>query len=181
MKNKTVVNRYARALLGLGLADGQYDLYGRELGELADALASLGEEAKALVSPGYPSGIRRRMLDLLLSLADLSPLTANFVRLLMDKGHLERLGEMAVAYNALVDAEKGLIRARLTSASHLSEAEIEAVRTSLSRFSGRRVELTFDQDPGLIGGVVARLGDLVIDGSVRAQLGRLAANLDHLH
>ena len=180
MKNQTLVNRYARALLGLGLADGQYEGYGRELKELAEALASLGEEAKALVSPGYPSGVRARMLDLILARAALSPMVTNFIQLLMDKGHLARLGEMAATYNALVDAEKGLVRARLTSASSLSELEIEAVRTSLSRFSGRQVELTVDQDPGLIGGVVARLDDLIIDGSVRTQLGRLAVSLAHL-
>jgi F-type H+-transporting ATPase subunit delta len=180
MKNQTIVNRYARALLSLGLADDQYDRYGLELKELAGALADLGEEAKALVSPGYPAGIRRKILDLILARAALSPLVANFVQLLMDKGHLGRLGEMAATYNALADVEKGLVRARLTSASPLSTAEIEAVKTSLSRFSGRQVELTADQDPGLIGGVVVRLGDLIIDGSVRTQLGRMAASLDRL-
>jgi F-type H+-transporting ATPase subunit delta len=181
MKNQTVVNRYARALLSLGLDDGQYDRYGLELKGLAEALDTLGEEAKVLISPSYPAGVRRRMLDLILSRAALSPLVANFVQLLMDKGHLGRLGEVAVTYNALADAEKGLIRARLTSAAPLNETEINAVKTSLSRFSGRQVELTVDQDPGLIGGVVARLGDLVIDGSIRTQLGRLAAGLDRLN
>jgi F-type H+-transporting ATPase subunit delta len=181
MKNQTVVNRYARALLGLGLADGEYGRYGLELQGLAESLAALGAEAEALVSPCYPAGIRRKMLDLILARAALSPMVTNFVRLLMDKDHLERLGEVAVTYNALADAEKGLLRARLTSASPLNEAEIEAVKTSLSRFSGRRVELTVDQDPGLIGGMVARLGDLVIDGSVRTQLGRLSASLESLN
>jgi len=181
MKNQTVVNRYARALLGLGLADRQYDRYGLELKELAGALAALGEEAKALVSPSYPAGVRRKMLESILARAALSPLVTNFVQLLMDKGHLGRLGEVAATYNALADVEKGLIRAKLTSASPLNEAVIEAVKTSLSRFSGRQVELTVDQDPGLIGGVVARLGDLIIDGSVRTQLGRLASSLEKLN
>ena len=181
MKNQTLVNRYARALLGLGLDDGQYERYGLELKELAGALAALGEEAKVLISPTYPAGLRRKMLETILARAALSPLVTNFVHLLMDKGHLGYLGEMSATYNALADAEKGLIRARLTSASPLNEAEIEAVKTSLSRFSGRRVELTVDQDPGLIGGMVARLGDLVIDGSLRTQLGRLAAGLESLN
>ena len=180
MKNQTVVNRYARALLNLGLADGQYDRYGQELKGLAEALTAVGEEAKTLISPSYPAGVRWKMLDLILDRAALPPLVSNFVRLLMDKGHLGRLGEMAVTYNALADVEKGLIRARLTSAFSLSETEIEEIKTSLSHFSGRQVVLTVEQDPGLIGGVVARLGDLVIDGSVRTQLGRLAASLDRL-
>jgi F-type H+-transporting ATPase subunit delta len=181
MKNQTVVNRYARALLSLGLADGHYDRYGLELKELAEALSSLGEEAKALVAPSFPAGVRRKMLELILAKAALSPMVTNFVQLLMDKGHLGRLGEMAVTYNALADAERGLLRARLTSAFPLNEMEIEAVKTSLSRFSNRKVELTVDQDPDLIGGVVARMGDLIIDGSVRTQLSRLAASLESLN
>jgi len=180
MKNQTLVNRYARALLSLGLDDGQYDRYGLELKELAEALKALGEEADILISPSYPNGVRRRMLEMILAKAALSPPVANFVQLLMDKGHLGRLDEISATYTALADAEKGLVRARLTSAYPLNEAEIKAVQTSLSRFSGRQVELTATQDPSLIGGVVARLGDLVIDGSVRTQLGRLAASLDRL-
>jgi len=181
MKDKTIVNRYARALLSLGLADGQYDRYGRELQELAGALAGLGEEAEILVSLAYPAGIRQKILALILARAAVSPIVANFVQLLLDKSHLNRLSEVAVVYNALVDAEKGLVRAALTSASPLSAAEIEAVRTSLSRFSGRQVELTVDQEPDLIGGVVVRLGELIIDGSVRTQLGRMAARLERLN
>jgi len=99
---------------------------------------------------------------------------------LLDKGHLGRLAEVAATYNALVDAEKGLLRAGLTSAAPLSGAEIEAVKASLSLFSGRQVELTADQEPDLIGGVVVRLGDLIIDGSIRTQLGRMAARLEKL-
>jgi len=180
MKNQTIVNRYARALLSLGLADGQYDRYGLELKELAGALAELGEEAEILVSPGYPAGLRRKILELILARAAVSPLVANFVQLLQDKEHLGRLGDVTAAYNALVDAEKGLVRAGLTSAAPLSEAEIEAVKASLGRFSGRQVELTASQEPALIGGVVVRLGDLIIDGSVRTQLGRMAARLERL-
>jgi len=180
MKNQAIVNRYARALLSLGLADGQYERYGQELKELAGALAGLGEEAEILVSLAYPAGIRRSILERILARAAVSPLVANFVLLLQDKEHLGRLGEVTAAYNALVDAEKGLVRAVLTSASPLSAAEMEALKTSLSRFSGRQVELTARQEPGLIGGVVVRLGELIIDGSVRTQLGRLAASLERL-
>ncbi|MDR3037823.1 MAG: ATP synthase F1 subunit delta [Candidatus Adiutrix sp.] len=180
MKNQTVINRYARALLSLGLDDGQYGRYGEELESLAEALAALGEEAKTLTSPLYPAGVRRRMLDQILTRAALSPLVTNFVGLLLDKGHLGELNGIAATYNSLVDAEKGLIRARLTSAAPLEEAEIKAVQAALSKFSGRRVELSLDQDPGLIGGVVARLGDLTIDGSLRTQITKLAERLDRL-
>jgi len=180
MKNQTVFNRYARALLSLGLADGQFARYGQDLEGLAGALTALGEETKALFSPIYPAGVRRGMLEGILARAALSPLAANFVRLLLDNGHLENLAEIVATYGRLVDAEKGLIRARVTCASPLNQAEIDAIKAALGKFSGRQVELAVDQDAELIGGVVARLGDLTIDGSVRTQLAKLAEGLDRL-
>ncbi|GHV56709.1 ATP synthase subunit delta [Deltaproteobacteria bacterium] len=180
MKNQTVINRYAHALLNLGLDDGQYVRYGEELQGLASALAALGEEAKTLTSPTYPAAVRRRMLDQILARAALSPLVTNFIGLLLDKGHLSELSGIAATYSNLADAERGLVRGRLTSAAPLGAAEIEAVQAALGKFSGRRVELSVDRDPGLIGGVVARLGDLTIDGSLRTQISKLAERLDRL-
>lgn len=180
MKNYTVVKRYAQALLDLGRADGQYEQYGRELTQLSAALAGAGEAARALISPVFPEGVRRKMLLAVLQRAALSPLVNNFVRLLLDKGHLGELADIAEAYNRMADAEKGVIQAQVTSAGPLSAAELAAIREALNRFAKRQVELTVNQDPAIIGGLVARLGDLTIDGSVRTQINKLSGLLDAL-
>jgi F-type H+-transporting ATPase subunit delta len=181
MKNQTVINRYAHALLNIGLDDGRYVEYGLELRGLAEVLSALGEETRALTSPSYPEGVRQKMLDLILDKAALSPIVSNFINLLMDKDHLGELGEIAIAYNDLADAEKGLVRARVTSAAPLPGSVLKSLQTVLSQFAGRQVELALDHDPALIGGLVAQMGDLTIDGSVRTQLEKLTARLTTLY
>lgn len=180
MKNHTVIARYAQALMELGKADGKYEQYGRELKILAGAFADLGEAVRPLTSPAFPEGVRQQMLDAILAKAAFSPLVANFVHLLMDKGRLGELVDIAEKYNQLADEEKGVVQATVTTAKPLNAKEIEAIGQSLNKFAGRRVEISVTEDPGIIGGVVARLGDLTIDGSVRTQLNKLAEKLDNL-
>lgn len=180
MKNQTVIKRYARALLALGQADGQFAQYGRELTSLVGALAESGDAAKALVSPALPEGVRRKMLLAILEKAALSPMVGNFLQLLLDKKRLTDLPDIAETYNHLADSANGIVRARVTSALPLTAEDLTAIGDALGRFTSAKVELTADQDPSLIGGLVAQLGDLTIDGSVRTQIHKLSGLLDTL-
>jgi F-type H+-transporting ATPase subunit delta len=180
MKNNTVIKRYAQALLDLGKADGKYAQYGQELKSLAEAISGLGDEARPLTSPAFPEGVRRAMLKAVVARAGLSPLVSNFVYLLMDKDRLGELVDIAAKYNQLADEERGVVQATITTAQALAAKDIEAINRSLSTFAGRAVELAVELDPSIIGGVVARLGDLTIDGSVRTQINKLAEKLDNL-
>ncbi len=174
MKNQTLSKRYARALMELGKQDGQYLQYGQELTSLAGALCDAGIEAKAITSPAYPEGIRRKMLTAVLTKAQPSALVNNFVQLLMDKGRLGDLAAISEAYNTLADDEQGVVRAKITSAAPLAEADVTAICDSLFKFANRKVEVTVDHDASLIGGLIAQVGDLTIDGSVRTQLNKMS-------
>lgn len=180
MKNQTVVKRYARALLEIGVADGQYAKYGQELQDLTASIAGAGELAKFLTSPVFPDGVRRKAMKAILDKAALSPMVNNFVNLLMDKGRLTELGDISAAYKLLANEVMGVIPATIVSARPLSANEIEAITASLRKFAERKVELTVTEDPGIIGGLIAKMGDLTIDGSVRTQLSKLAERLDNL-
>lgn len=180
MKNHTVVKRYARALLELGVADGQFGKYELELQELTQAIKATGETAKILTSPAFPAGVRRKALNAILDKASLSPMVNNFVNLLMDKGRLGDLEDISAAYKSLANEVQGIVPATIISASPLSAAEIDAIGASLRKFADRKVDLTVAEDPSIIGGIIARMGDLTIDGSVRTQLARLAERLDNI-
>lgn len=180
MKNHTVASRYARALLSLGLADGKYVVYGQELRQLTEALDQTGETARALTSPAFSREIKKKMLDEILNKASLSPLVGNFINLLQDKGRLADLDAIAETYTALANAEEGIVTATVTSALPLDNAEIASITEALNNFSGKKVVLKVKEDPSVIGGIKAQLGDLVIDGTVRTQLARLAGRLDSL-
>ncbi len=179
MKNSMVVKRYARALLLLGLEDGKFSDYGRDLEEFSQALGGTGEEGRALLSPFFPKEARREMLNRVLDRAGLGALPSNFIKLLMDNDRLGDLADIAEVYKKMVDEHNGVVQATLTAAVDLEDSRIEAIKGALSKFAGRRVELTVTRDSSIIGGLIARMGDLTIDGSVRTQMNNLARLWDN--
>jgi F-type H+-transporting ATPase subunit delta len=100
-----------------------------------------------------------------------------FALLLLDRGRIALLASLARAYRELADAHAGRVRAVVTSAAPLSPADLERVRRSLERRTKKTVMLEAQVDPSLIGGLVAQVGDLVLDGSVRTQLSTLRDKL----
>lgn len=178
MKNSAIVKRYARALMMLGLEDGKAADYGRDLAEFSQSLAGAGDASRALTSPFFPKAARQAMLSRVLEKAQLNPLTSNFVKLLMDNDRLGDLADIAEAYKNMEDVHNGVIRAALTAASDLDDGQIAAIREALGKFAGRRVELNVRKDPSIIGGLIAKMGDLSIDGSVRTQINKLARALE---
>ena len=100
-----------------------------------------------------------------------------FLLLLFEKGRIGFLASINEFYQALADELKGVARASLTSATELGDETIEKIRAALSKRTGRDIILEVEQDPGLIGGIVTRIGDLVLDGSIKTQLLNLKESL----
>jgi F-type H+-transporting ATPase subunit delta len=94
----------------------------------------------------------------------------SFLLLLFEKGRVGFLSNINDFYQKLADELKGVARASLVSAKELSSETVEKIRASLSKKTGKDIILEIDQDPSLIGGIVTRIGDLVLDGSVKTQL-----------
>ena len=90
--------------------------------------------------------------------------------LLFDKGRSTFISNINEFYQNFVDELKGVARASLISATELTSETIEKIRKSLSKKTGKDIVLEVEQDPGLIGGIVTRIGDLVLDGSIKTQL-----------
>jgi len=101
----------------------------------------------------------------------------NFVRLLAENDRLTLLPDIAALYEVMRAEAEGKVEATVVSARAVSDEQKSAIAQSLTKRLGREVELVCEVDEGLIGGAVIRAGDLVIDGSVRGRLERMAANL----
>jgi F-type H+-transporting ATPase subunit delta len=125
---------------------------------------------EALVNPLYDVGGRKNMLKTIIDKADLSTAMQSFLLLLFDKGRIGFLGNINEFYQKLADELKGVARATLVSATELSPETVDKIKASLSEKTGKDVLLEVEQDPGLIGGIVTRIGDLVLDGSIKTQL-----------
>ncbi|MCA1987700.1 MAG: F0F1 ATP synthase subunit delta [Desulfarculus sp.] len=177
MTNLIVAKRYARALLELGKEDGKFEQYGREVLEFVGILNQSPELEPALGNPAFAFEGRKNLLDAILAKAGLSPLVNNFFKLLMDRGRIGAVRAINEVYQQFIDEVKGITRAEVVSAAGLNDAEIQRLSATLKEVAGREVKLEVKEDPSLIGGVVARIGDLVLDGSLRTQLESLKDSL----
>jgi F-type H+-transporting ATPase subunit delta len=173
----SVARRYARALFGIGVDAGNYETLGREIDDLAGLLSASSELRNALENPVFKLDEKRAVLEQILPRVTPTAEVRRFILLLLDRRRLVLLPAIARAYRDLADAHAGRVRARVTSAEPLSAAAVEGVRRALAQRTGKQVIVETDVDPELIGGIVARVGDLVLDGSVRTQLADLRTKL----
>ncbi len=169
-KNLAVARRYAKALLLIGKENGQAETYREELDNFSALISGDNALEQVICNPLYDTTSRKRVLQTVVDKLELSGVMRAFLFLLFDKGRIGVVGAINEFYSKLADELKGIARASLVSATELSEGVIEKIRESLSRMTGREVRLEVEQDPSLIGGIVTRIGDLVLDGSVKTQL-----------
>jgi F-type H+-transporting ATPase subunit delta len=170
VKNLTIARRYAKALLIIGKEDGQAETYRDELDVFAKLMAKEKELEQAITNPLYGASGRKKVLETVIGKVGISKILASFLLLLFDKGRFDFLSNINEFYQKLADELKGVLRASLVSASELPSETVEKIRTTLSKRTGKDIILQVKQDPSLIGGIVSRIGDLVLDGSIKSQL-----------
>jgi F-type H+-transporting ATPase subunit delta len=176
-RNLAVARRYAKALLLIGKEDGQAETYRDELARFADAMAQNPELEEAVLNPLYDDAGRKRVLEAAVKKLGLSRTLTAFLSLLFDKGRLDFIHGINEFYQGLADELKGVARASLVSATDLNDDAVEKIRDALSRRTGKVVKLDVQTDPELIGGLVTRIGDMVLDGSIRTQLQNMKETL----
>jgi F-type H+-transporting ATPase subunit delta len=171
--NRKIARRYAKALMNIGQEDGNYDTYCEEL----DAFTAIFEGEKhlreVLRNPTVNVPRRQAIIKEISTRLKLSPVTINFLQLLVDKDRMMYLPDVAALYRELVDKAAGRARVKLATAHDLSQKKIDELTQGLQALVGKQVIMEVATDPSLIGGVVARIGDTVYDGSVKTQLARL--------
>jgi F-type H+-transporting ATPase subunit delta len=177
MASGSISRRYARALFSIGVDRGNFEQLGKELEDVAAMWTGSAELRDALANPIFKASEKRAVLQSLLPRVAPTADVQKFVLLLLERRRLVAVPHIARAYREMADEHTGRVRAHVTSAQPLGAAELERVQKALARRTGKQVILEASVDATLIGGVVARVGDLVLDGSVRTQLGTLRDKL----
>ena len=177
MTNQILAKRYAKALLTLGREDGNYEAYGTELDQFVAFWEDTPEFADAASNPLYAKENRKVIVSEVVDKMGLSPVFKSLLDLMIEKNRLGIISEVRSFYQKLLDELANLSRAKVTSATPLSEEAVESIKASLEKATASSVIVEVVVDPELIGGVVARVGDLVLDGSVRTQLASIKENL----
>ncbi|HEY0778879.1 MAG TPA: ATP synthase F1 subunit delta [Gemmatirosa sp.] len=172
----TVSRNYAETLLALARRAGDVAGWGRMAQEVVDATNADPRLRLFLESPRIAAEHKTEMLAR--ALQDRYPrMFVRFFQTLVVKGRQRLLGEIVAEYQALVDEAQGRVHARVTLATAPSEADEAALAVSLSRVLGKQVVPHVSVDPAILGGVIVRVGDSVMDGSVRRRLATLRRSL----
>jgi F-type H+-transporting ATPase subunit delta len=148
-----------------------------ELQSFAEALKASPELRNALSTPAVPVGRKRAVVAQIANILKLSGITRNFLSVLVDHRRIAVMPEIVQSFELIVDERLGFARAEVSAARELTEAQRGAVSGELERLTGKRLRARFAVDGSLIGGLVARIGSTVYDGSVRGQLQSLERRL----
>jgi F-type H+-transporting ATPase subunit delta len=175
-----VANRYAHALADIVMAPGSALQPADAVAQLA-AIETLVRESLelriALLTPAIPTSRKRAVMGKLLERIGAAPLMRNFVYVVIDHRRIAAIGDIREAFELQLDERLGFVRAEISSAAPLTAPLTAGLESRLAKLTGKNMRLRFEVDPSLVGGVVARIGSTVYDGSVRGELRELGRKL----
>jgi F-type H+-transporting ATPase subunit delta len=173
--NRSTARRYAEAAFEIAERDGTVDAW-LDAFTAAETLLAEPDLTRLLASPAVPAASRHALLAQVAG-DRVTGAPLRLLQLLVARGRIERLPEVAREFRRLYRRREGITQASVTSAAPLTEAEVSALTAQLTAMTGGTVEVTLSVDQALLGGVQVRLGDRLIDGSVRGRLERLRSKL----
>jgi F-type H+-transporting ATPase subunit delta len=162
---------YARSLFEVALEHDKLDLVRDELGMFADALSETHELRIFFFSPYFSTQEKKDGLERAVTGAD--AVVLNFLELLIEKHRMPAIFRIRTRYDALWEEENKLLPVQITSAVELDKSTIKELGDRISEQTGRKVELSSSVEPDILGGIVVRVGNSVLDASVRNRLERL--------
>jgi len=178
MSLRTSANRYAKALFAVALEE-KADL--AKVDQDLDAVVAMMKASPDLAIAAGRSSVtdaaRQSLMEAVSKAMALSAPVTKMLVLLANSGKLGLVQDLAAAYRERLLAHQSVVRAEVTSAATLSPEQTRALEESLSKVTGKKVEISVHVDPDLLGGVVARIGSTVYDGSVKTQLTRMRQEL----
>ena len=162
---------YGRSLFQVALEQGKLDLIREQLAQFADALEGNRELAVFFFSPYFSTKEKRQSLERLLDGAD--PVFLNFLALLIENHRMPVIFRTRHEYERLWDEENKTLPVEITSAIALDEATTESLGRTIGERAGRKVKLATRVDPDILGGIVVRVGNSILDASIRTRLEQL--------
>ena len=177
MISSIISRRYAKALLSIGQEDGKYEEYGHNLQEFVGFCSTNEEFFRVISNQIFSVADRKKVLEVALEKGPCSDVIKNFLRLLIDKNRIRAIKEIADYYSILTDKILNIARANIITARPLKDKALDKLEKALTVLTSKKVKIDMEEDESLIGGLIIKIGGLVLDGSVRAQLEWLRVSL----
>ena len=175
MSQGVIARRYAKALINL--AEKDLENTGKNLTALADVFSNSAELSEVLSDTKVSSQIKQNVLKIILKKIKVSKLVDTFIRYLLAKRRIVLLPNIERAFNLFLQEKLGRIEAGITVAQEISEVTVGKLEKAISRYSGKEVTVNITIDPAIIGGIVTRIGSVVIDGSIHTQLNQIRQSI----
>ena len=162
---------YARSLFEVAQEQGKLDVVREQLGAFSDALSETRDLQVFFFSPYFSTAEKEDGLDRVVSDAD--PVVVNFLKLLIEKHRMPVVFRIRATYDTLWEQENKLLPVQITSAVELDKEIVSQLGDRIAEQTDRKVDISADVDPDIIGGIVVRVGNSVLDASVRNRLEQL--------
>jgi F-type H+-transporting ATPase subunit delta len=178
---QTVARRYATALADVAIERREERQVQSELDQWAAMIESSPQLKEVFANPTIIHDHKRKVLEDLIARSRVRDTTASFLRVLLKNQRLTQLRDIAARFHHVLDDRAGILAGSVTTARPIPEELKQALHETLSAATGRTVRLSFSTDENIIGGMVARIGSTVFDGSVETHLERLADGMAGRH
>lgn len=170
MKNEILAKRYAKALFVVGKEEDALDDFATSLNGFADLFSTTPEVEDGLTNPVYPLDVREQVMAGIVESMGLSQIMTNFCKLLAEKNRSFIIPDVAEVFQTMVDEERNICQGVMITAAEVNADLQEKTKETLEKITGKQVVLSTEVDPDIIGGIITKVGDMVIDGSIRTQL-----------
>jgi F-type H+-transporting ATPase subunit delta len=174
---QTVARRYATALADVAIERREEREVQTELEQWASLLEANPQLKEVFANPTVAYDQKRTVLEELISRSRVRETTGSFLRVLLKNQRLSQLREVVVRFRAVLDERAGVVAANVTTARPIPEELKNTLHETLTAATGQKVQLSFTTDETIIGGLVARIGSTIFDGSVQSHLERLSEGL----
>ena len=172
-----IASRYARALADVLGPQGDFTAASKELDDFAAVWRENAGLRQVLVSPTVPTEQKRSILDTVILKLGLSVTAGNFLRVLLVNYRMAMLEEVLLAFQKAAYERLGIVEVQVLYAQELTSEEKESLRGKFAELTGKKVEMKFRREEKLLGGVQARVGSTIYDGSAQGYLERLHGQL----
>jgi F-type H+-transporting ATPase subunit delta len=174
---QTIARRYATALADVAIDRNEEREVQRELDQWASMIEAHPQLKEVFDNPTIVYDHKRKVVEDLIARTRVRETTASFLRVLLRDQRLSQLRDVAARFGLILDERGGMVAAHVTTARPIPEELKSSLHETLAAATGRKVRLSFSTDESIIGGLVARIGSTIYDGSVQSQLDRLAAEM----
>ncbi len=170
MRWSEIAKRYSKAFFAIAAEEAKYEEYYNELGKFSSLLEQNENLREFLNIPIFAQSDKKAVLDEVLKKVDVSPVTANFLKLLLEKRRINLLPEIEACYQHYMDNVLNKVRVNVKSAYKLSDKLSEQIKARMEEVTAKKVEMEIERDTSLLGGIVVKVGDTLYDGSIKTQL-----------